>query len=70
MSVRKRRPKESLKSLFCRKTYVPTANDIGHILRVECRVMRQSAGLIQSKVVDTGIVLPCELMIRGVKCDC
>nr|CCA14064.1 carbon catabolite repressor protein putative [Albugo laibachii Nc14] len=40
------------------KTYVATTSDIGHILRVECRVMRQSTGLLQSKVVDTGIVLP------------
>ncbi|DBA03906.1 TPA: hypothetical protein N0F65_004596 [Lagenidium giganteum] len=39
------------------KSYLPTAEDVGHVLRVECTAVKKNGGSL-TKTMDTGIVLP------------
>lgn len=53
------RPQESWVDLnHHHRTYVPTSNDVGHVLRVECKATKRIGGAVLSKIVDTSIVLP------------
>lgn len=39
---------------------MPTADDVGHVIRVECKATKVANGAVLTKTVDTGIVLPCK----------
>ncbi|KAL3668366.1 hypothetical protein V7S43_006456 [Phytophthora oleae] len=52
-------PKESwLKVQEENRSYTPTAKDVGHVIRVECKATKRVGGGVLTKTVDTGIVLP------------
>ncbi|TDH72254.1 uncharacterized protein CCR75_003267 [Bremia lactucae] len=40
------------------RSYTPTREDVGHVLRVECRATQRINGAVLMKTVDTGLVLP------------
>lgn len=44
------------------RSYRPTAEDVGHVIRVECRATKRVGGAVLTKTVDTGIVLPCTVL--------
>lgn len=47
--------------LSCSRSYTPSAEDVGHVIRVECQATKRVGGGVLTKTVDTGIVLPCKL---------
>ncbi|RLN55189.1 hypothetical protein BBP00_00008614 [Phytophthora kernoviae] len=52
-------PKESwLKIQKENRSYTPTAEDVGHVIRVECKATKRVGGGVLTKTADTGIVLP------------
>ncbi|KAI9905187.1 hypothetical protein PsorP6_013754 [Peronosclerospora sorghi] len=42
----------------CSRSYTPSAEDVGHVIRVECKTTKRVGGIVLTKIVDTGIVLP------------
>ncbi|GAB9474773.1 Carbon catabolite repressor protein [Globisporangium polare] len=40
------------------RSYRPTTDDVGHVIRVECKATKRVGGNVLIKTVDTGIVLP------------
>ncbi|TMW57302.1 hypothetical protein Poli38472_003227 [Pythium oligandrum] len=40
------------------RTYTPSFDDVGHVIRVECQAIKYGGGHMLTKTVDTGIVLP------------
>ncbi|KUF81376.1 Carbon catabolite repressor protein 4 1 [Phytophthora nicotianae] len=52
-------PKESwVKVQDENRSYSPTAEDVGHVIRVECKATKRVGGGVLTKTVDTGLVLP------------
>ena len=49
--------------LSCSRSYVPSADDVGHVIRVECKATKRVGGGVLTKTVDTGIVLPCKCVM-------
>lgn len=41
-----------------RRDYSPSADDVGHVIRVECKAVRRDGRAELTKIVETGIVLP------------
>ncbi|KAL8005792.1 putative endonuclease/exonuclease/phosphatase, MYND-like zinc finger, mRNA-binding protein [Plasmopara halstedii] len=52
-------PKESwLKVQEENRAYTPNAEDVGHVIRVECKAIKRIDGGVLTKTVETGLVLP------------
>ncbi|POM63093.1 Carbon catabolite repressor protein, partial [Phytophthora palmivora] len=52
-------PKESwVKVQEENRSYTPSAEDVGHVIRVKCKATKRAGGGVLTKTVDTGIVLP------------